>query len=421
MKQRFSMTVGLIATVLLMVGILEVEAQAARVSVRVVDSGGAPVEGATLNVSCNERDDLSDTKVTNKKGRISLIHIESQRTYRYEIVKEGYQTQVRQVHPDSTETTRLEIVLLPLIRSEVSEGKKPAVSGGGRAVEAFNEGTEARQRGDLELAEKKFRQAAELNPNVAEPHVALAVVAHQRGDYTAAASEAEKALAISPNNNQALLIRHDAYRLLGDAEKEAEAAAALREHGDISVAAGAVFTEGLTEYRAGKVDEAKERFARAVELDPTMANAHLMLGSIALSEGDPETADTMAGKVLELDPGNVNAMKIRYDARRAMGDAEGAQLALEAVVEADPEWAANDLFNHAVQLYNDDEMASAAAALAKVVEAKPEDAKARYLLGMASYNLGDTAAAREHLEAFLELAPDDQDASVAREMLKYAQ
>ena len=129
---------------------------------------------------------------------------------------------------------------------------------------------------------------------------------------------------------------------------------------------------------------------------------------------------SMAEKVLELDSDNVNALKIRYDARRGLGDEDGARHALGALVEADPGWAATDLFNHAVDLYNSDEMQGAAAALARVVEANPADAKARYLLGMASYNLGDMTAAKEHLHAFVELAPDDPDAAVAREMLKYA-
>lgn len=421
MQRRFAITVWLISTVLLMVGILEVEAQAARVSVAVVDPEGAPIEGATLNITCDERGDLSETEISNKKGRISVIHIDSQRTYRYEIVKDGYQTHVRQVRPDYAKTTRLEIVLLPLAPANATGGKGTAAKGGGRALEAFNEGAEAQERGDLELAEKKFRLAAELSPNAAEPHVALAVVAHQRGDFAAAAAEAEKALAISPNNNQALLLQYDAYRLLGDAEKEAEAAAALREHGDVSVAAGAAFTEGMTEYRAGNIDTAKEKFAEAVDLDPTMVNAALMLGNIALQEGDTDRAAAVIAKVLEVDPGNSNALMINYDIARASGDSGATRAALDALIEADPEWAANDLFNHAVELFNNDEMEGAASALAKVVEANPEDARARYLLGMASYNLGDMETARQQLEAFLELAPNDPDAALAREMLKYAQ
>lgn len=420
MRRRFSITV-LIFTALLAAGSLEVRAQAARVSVTVKDVDGGPIAGARLTVTCPSREDYRVVDTTSSKGRATVTHIDSQVTYSYQIEKAGYQTQVFQIRPDYTETTRHTVILRP-VDDAVLAGAEAAASGQrGRAASVFEEGTEAQKRGDLDLAEQKFRQAADLSPGAAEPHVALAVVAHQRGDYSAAAAEAEKALAISPNNSQALLLRHDAYRQLGDREKAAEAAEALREHGDVSVAAGRVFTEGMTEYRSGNIDIAEEKFAQAAELDPTMVNAYLMLGSVALSRGEPGRADAMAEKALGLDPGNTNALKIRYDARRGLGDDEGARRALEDLVEADPGWAADELFNHAVELYNNDEMANAAAALEQVVEAHPEDAKARYLLGMASYNLGDMAAAREHLEAFVELAPEDPDAAVAREMLKYAQ
>lgn len=419
MQRRFAITVLLISTVLFMVGNLEVEAQAARVSVTVEDAAGKALEGVAVTVTCPARNDDEVVRITNKKGKITVTHMDSLQTYRYQAAKEGYQTQVVQIEPNYKKTTRKTIVMRRLeIEADTAAG---AAGGDDRAVTAFKEGAEAQENGDLALAEKKFKLAAELSPDAAEPHVALAVVAHQRSDYALAAAEAEKALAISPNNNQALLLRYDAYRLLGDAGKEVEAAAALREHGDVSVAAGAAFTEGMTEYRAGNIDTAEEKFAQAVDLDPTMVNAALMLGNIALQEGDIDRAIAMVAKVLEVDPGNSNALMINYDIARSSGDAAATRAALDALIEADPEWAANDLFNHAVELFNNDEMEGAASALAKVVEANPEDARARYLLGMASYNLGEMEAARQQLEAFLELAPNDPDAALAREMLKYAQ
>lgn len=420
MQRRFAITVWLISTMLLVVGNLEVEAQAARVSITVLDMEGKPLEGVTVTITCWEKEGWEEVRATNKKGKIAVTHVDSMKTYSYRMEMEGYQTQVTQIKPDYNETTRRTIVLPPLEPVESTTTDDTAGSRGGRAVALFKEGTEAQQRGDLDLAEKKFRQAAEFNPDAAEPHIALAVVAHQRGDYGAAATEAEKALAISPENQQAMLLRHDAYRLLGDAEKTAASAEMLREAGITSSAAGTLFTEGMAEYRGGNTEGAVEKFRQAVELDPAMINGYLMLGNIALIEGDPEKGSAMAEKALALDPGDSNALKIRYDAARRLGDEEASNAALDALIAGDPEWASTDLFNHAVELYNSDEMAGASAALTKVVELRPDDAKAHYLLGMASYNLGKTDEAKAHLSRFVELAPDDPDAAVAREMLKYA-
>ena len=104
---------------------------------------------------------------------------------------------------------------------------------------------------------------------------------------------------------------------------------------------------------------------------------------------------------------------------RQLGDEAGARQALDALIAGDPEWASTELYNHAVELFNTNEMVSAAAALERVVEAKPNDARAHFLLGMAKYNIGETDDARTHLTRFLELAPDDPDAALAREMLSY--
>jgi tetratricopeptide (TPR) repeat protein len=419
MRRQQQIAVCLGVMVLVAGTVARVEAQAARVALTVTDLDGNPVEGVTATITCAARTEYEAVKTSNRKGRVTVTHIDSQQTYTYTLQKEGFQTQVVQVRPDYTETTQVEVVLRPQSLPEAAPGERQAPSGGGRAVTLFIEGAEAQRRGDLDLAEKKFREVAELTPNAAEPHIALAVVAHQRGDFAAAATEAEAALAISPDNEQALLLRYDAYRMQGDADKAAEAAEALRATGDIAVAAGTVFSDGMEAYRAGNTAAAVEKFRQAIDLDPDMVNGYLMLGNIAVREGDPAQGEAMAAKALEVDPGNVNALKVRYDAARKLGDPAGVQRALAELVEADPEWAGTDLFNHAVELYNADDMAGAAAALEKVVELRPNDAKALFLLGMARYNLGETEDARAHLTRFVELAPDDPDAALAREMLSY--
>ncbi len=420
MRPEFRIAVFLITLAIVALGVPEAAAQAARVSLVVKDVDGKPIDGVTITVTNPDKESGEIIKVTNKKGKVTITHLDSFPTYTYKFEKEGYQILTTEVHPDYTETSRLEFTLRPQKIAEVAAGVQQKESKGNRALAAFNEGAEAQKGGDLELAEKKFRQAAELEPTMAEPHIALAVVAHQKGDYAAAAAEADLALAINPSNEQALNLRYDAYRMLGDAEKTAAAAEALRQSDSFSDAASRVFNEGLDAYRGGDTEAAAAKFRQAVEIDPELVHGYVMLASISLADGDPKQAEAMASKALEIDPSNTNALKIRYDAMRSLGDAAGARQALEAVIAADPQWAADDLFNHAVELYNADQMADAANALAKFVEAHPDDPEALFLLGMAEYNIGDTENAEKHLARVLELAPDSPDAALAKEMLKYA-
>lgn len=420
MRRQALVLTGIGLVVLLAAAASTAEAQAARVAVSVKDPAGNPIEGVTVTATCAAKGDYRVVKTTNDKGTAAVTHVDSLQTYHYEIAKEGYEGQSRDVQPDYTETTKLEIVLTPRVPVVRPQSEPPAPSGRGRAITAFNEGTAAQKAGNLDLAEAKFRQAAELSPGAAEPHIALSVVAHERRDYAAAAAEAEAALAISPTNAQTQFLCYDAYRLLGDTAKSAAAANALRQSGAAPAAAQEVFRKGIDAYRAGDNDLAAEKFRQSIDLDPTFANGYVMLGNVSLKQGDAAQGAALAGKALEIEPNNANALKVRYDALRLLGDEAGATQALDALIAGDPEWASTELYNHAVELFNANEMAGAAAALERVVEAKPDDARAHFLLGMAKYNTGEADDARTHLTRFLELAPNDPDAALAREMLSYA-
>jgi tetratricopeptide (TPR) repeat protein len=406
----------LFTAAVLVCGTRGVDAQNERITGVVRDTAGKPIEGVTITVTTDAREDFSMTKSTNKKGKFIIVHMDVALTYRYTFEKEGYQTFTHEVRPLDVYDS-LEFVMLTL--EQAGQVTAEPISGRARAVEKYNEGVVAKQGDDLDGAEELFREAVTIDPELVEGYVALASVAHERGDFAVAATEAERALELDPDSLLALQLRFDAYRQLGNEEKAAEAAEAMRAAGAGSEAAVVVFNDGVRAYREGNVAAAAEKFEEALALDPELVNGYVVLGSIALSQGDIERASELAATALVKDPTNVDALRVSYDAARALGDVEGAQQALVRLVEADPSWVATGLYDHGVDLYNNGEMVGAIAAFRKVLEAEPDDARAHYLLGMALYNTGDTAAAKQHLNRFLELAPDDPDAPIAREILSY--
>ena len=417
MINRVRTVVVLVTLVVLVLGSRGVDAQSARITGVVRDTAGEPIEGVTITVTTDARDDFSMTKSTNKKGKFIIAHTDVVLTYTYTFEKEGYQTFTHPVRPIDV-TGALEFVMATL--QEAGQVQEQPISGRARAVETYNEAVVAKNAGDLDGAAELFRKAVGIDPELVEGYVALASVAHEQGDFTTAAAEAERALEADPDNPLALQLRYDAYRRLGNDEKAAEAADAMRATGAVSDAAIMVFNEGVQAYREGSVAEATEKFEQAVALDPGLVQGYVVLGGIALSQGDVTRASELAATALEKDPDNVGALKVSYDAARALGDVAAAQQALVRLVEADPSWASTGLYDHGVDLYNNGDMVGAIAAFRQVLEREPDDAKAHYLLGMALYNTGDTATATNHLERFLELAPDDPDAQIAREVLSYA-
>jgi TolA-binding protein len=66
--------------------------------------------------------------------------------------------------------------------------------------------------------------------------------------------------------------------------------------------ASSVFNQGVILWNSGKIAEAKLQFEKAVELDPTMAEAHYWLGMANLNEGKIPEAIGFFEKYVELAP-----------------------------------------------------------------------------------------------------------------------
>ena len=391
-----------------------------RISGKVEDQAGNPIEGVQVTALSPSLDSFKIEKTTNKKGKFVLAFTDSTASYVIELKKEGYQTIVAPINPVPGQTRLVEYVLLPAQGDEQAAAEKAALSGAGRAILAYNEGVEAQRAGDLELAAKKYSEAAEINPELAAAHTSLAAVAHMQGDYEGAAAEAEKALAIDPTDARAMQLRYDAYRLAGDDAKAKEAEQALRELGGLSETAARIFNEGADAYNAGDITTAISKFQQAADLDPSLVQARLVLAKLFFSEGNLSEALARAEEVVALEPDNGEALRIAYDSALRLGDTEKAARALDGLAVSDPEWAATGLYQLAVELYNNNQAEAAAQALERVIQVDPDHAKAHYLLGVAQFNTGQTETATEHLQRFLELAPDDPDAAIAKDLLAYA-
>jgi tetratricopeptide (TPR) repeat protein len=403
-----------------MAGVQGASAQMARISGVVVDPNGRPIPGATLTISTPNSESFEMVKSTNKKGKVTLSFTNVEWQYLLRIEKEGYQTRSEPLDLTIGGTIRAEWTLLPGGSDAAADGKT-GDGGGNKAVRTFNEGVEAQRLGDLDLATQKYREAAEIDPGLAAAHTALSAVAILQEDYQAAAAAAESALETDPSDTRAMQLRFDAYRLAGDKERAAEAAKALREIGDLDQAAGRIFNEGVDAFQAGDSATAISKFEQAVQLDPELVSAYVALAQLYVTEGAPAEAGVVAAKALEREPDNVRALKLRFDAARLIGDQDSAADMLERLVELDPEWMGTVLFDHAGKLFNANQPAAAAFELEYIVKAKPELARAHFMLGMALFNIGRAEEGSVHLQKFIELSPDDPDVEIANGLLSYEQ
>ncbi|MGH9380748.1 MAG: tetratricopeptide repeat protein [Thermoanaerobaculia bacterium] len=177
------------------------------------------------------------------------------------------------------------------------------------------------------------------------------------------------------------------------------------------------FNAAVNASRAGNLRGAVGHFQTAVELAPESAAAHLALAELLLRLGDAQVAAPLADKAVELDSGNPRALEARFRAYDAAGDQEKAAEARDAYEVAVPGAIDERLLEEAQEAYNSGELDVAEQRLIALLERQPDQPRGHYLLGLCRIYQGDAAGARPHLERFLELAPDSQDAVTARDFL----
>lgn len=179
------------------------------------------------------------------------------------------------------------------------------------------------------------------------------------------------------------------------------------------------FNAGAEAFNQGDTATAITKMEEALRLNPELVAAHAGLAQIHLQAGRPAESAAAAERAIAIDPANVKALRIAVEAWGQVGDSAKAAAAAEALAAADPAAASGTSFNRGVELYNGGQTAEAIPEFERALAADPANAKAHYMLGLCYSGTGDAVKSKQHLEKFLELAPGDPDAELAKEMLKY--
>ncbi len=183
----------------------------------------------------------------------------------------------------------------------------------------------------------------------------------------------------------------------------------------------AVYNSGVEAYTQGDLQTAIQKLEEAAQLDPTLLQPHASLAKIYSESGRTADALAAAERALAIDPKNQFALAAAIQAYRAQGSEAKARAAEAALAEVNPAVAAATSYEAGTRLFNEGKSAEAAVELERAVAANPDHARGHYVLGLCYSGLGENAKARQHLEAFIRLAPADPDAASAQEMMKYLQ
>ena len=177
------------------------------------------------------------------------------------------------------------------------------------AGHAFNEGAVADQKGDTELATRRFREALELDAGLAPAHFALASHDFRATRFDEALAAARRGLEADPASAQGRRLVYISLDAKGEQEAAAEALDAYAEV-DVEGAVEILYQQGEADHRNGDLESAKRNLAKVLEYRPEHAQAHRVLG-LTYASSDPERAKRHLRRFLELAPDDPEAPTAR--------------------------------------------------------------------------------------------------------------
>lgn len=263
----------------------------ARLTGKVVDPEGKPLADVTILVSsASAAKTINETFKTDKNGRFTVFMLDGTIPYKFNFQKEGYGT--------FEETIKLK--LLPERNERTVTLGAPVASVGepvpDPGIDAYNEGAELANQGKNAEAAAKIEEAVAAKPQLTVGHMALAKLYARMEAWDKAIVSANKALAISPDEPDMFAILGQAYEKTGDKAKakEFKAKAPANPPG--------LFNDAAKLINAGNDKEAEPLLKRAVEADPSFAQAHYELGMVYVRIGNVAGAKEHLNKYLELEP-----------------------------------------------------------------------------------------------------------------------
>ena len=261
------------------------------------------------------------------------------------------------------------------------------------------------QSGDTRNAGRDFDEALKQNPQLYPARAGEGYVALARGDHEHALTAFDAALSAAPQYAPALVGRGQTLLALKrDIDAIAAFEAALAADGSLTAVrrrvdvlrfrtAEQVIEAARSAASAGRLDQARTAYERAIELSPDSAFLHRELAVVERRQGDADRALEHYRRAIELEPSDGPALI-------GLGD---------LLVERKDYQAADSIYRQAAAIESTPELSAKIAALAERVRESrfPEELKA--IASAPQVTRGDLAALiGVRLERLLTTAPQQQ-------------
>jgi Tfp pilus assembly protein PilF len=273
----------------------------ARLTGKVTDSAGNPLEGVTVTVTTRNIGTYKLVLKTDAKGKYASIIADATIPYHLKFEKEGFVPFEGDKKIAVGDTGGLDAKLLKVseARAAAASGAPPASAGDG-AAGAYNEGVDLLNAGKKDAAEKKFLEAAQKNPDLPAAWKALTVIAYDRKDWAHTLEYGEKATELDPSLTNLYAMMAQAAKQSGNKKAADEWQARYAESAPETPET--LYNKGVEAYNQNKMKEADASLSKALEARPDLPLAHFWLGMAQINLKKNADAKAHFQKYLELDP-----------------------------------------------------------------------------------------------------------------------
>jgi tetratricopeptide (TPR) repeat protein len=236
-------------------------------------------------------------------------------------------------------------------------------------AEMLAQAVQFHQSGQLAQAEPLYRQIIQSNPNHADAHHLLGLLARQTGHRDASVSIIQRAIALNP--------RAVAYR----------------------------FNLGMVYLDLGQMAEAMECFRQEIALNPQHAESHLNLGIAYANQGQFAEAAAYYRQTLVINSNNADAHNNLGIALVMQKESTEALRHFREALRINPNYV-NAYVNLGNVLKDQKQWAEAAACYREALQRQPNHANAHNNLGLALYGQGQVNEAIQCYREALRLQPN---------------
>lgn len=263
------------------------------------------------------------------------------------------------------------------------------------AAELYEQGLVAYNEGEVRTARIHLKNALKEDPDLLSALLLLGRIHLAFGNGADAEEQFMAARRLGAHRSQTLVPLAQAYLLQGKAQQVISDLFPLGV--DAKEDAELLALRGQAHLDLGENYEAQRAFDQAWERAPSSVPALIGRVQTRLARGTLDEALADVKRVLELEPKHAQALFLKASIERGLGDPESALASFEATLEVEPAYFPAQVGRIGV-LLELDRIEEAAAAVAQVRNAIPQDPRALYLSAIVANRQGDEQAAAKVLQ-----------------------